>query len=51
MSAAAPEPARARMIVCALLVAGFALGTWAYIAHRSAAPEPPPVELPGGGMP
>lgn len=51
MSAAASAPSSVRMIVCALLVAGFAVGAWAYIAHRSAAPEPPKVELPGGGIP
>lgn len=51
MSAAASAPSPARMIVCALLVAGFAIGVWAYIAHRSAAPEPPKIALPGGGVP
>jgi hypothetical protein len=51
MSAAATLPSPARMILSGLIVAGFAVGIWAYIAHRSAAPEPPKVELPGGGMP
>ena len=51
MPGVAPDPSPARMILCALLVAGFAVGTWAYIAHRSAAPEPPKSALPGGGMP
>ena len=45
---AAPEPSRARMVCCALLVLLFAVGVWGYIAWRSAAPPPPKIELPGG---
>jgi len=38
------------MILCGLIVAGFAVGTWAYIAHRSAAPPVPKVEVPGAPL-
>ena len=44
---AAPDPSRARMIFCALLVLAFAVGVWAYIDRRSAAPPPPKIETPG----
>jgi hypothetical protein len=42
-----PEPTTARLIVCALVVALFAVSVGWFVEVRSAAPPPPQVVMPG----